>query len=168
MQLTTNGNGQFTLNNGNGKPLLYPYWYTGFLSVQIDGLSVYTNNYGGGLTVETQQGNSFQYQVVSGVRITENLVVEGASLKIDVLAENVDSVSHSVQIRQLFDTQVDDNDGAPLYEAGKTFIQEANFAPPNFTEWRSWRRPDDQSVIGVGTIDLATTTRVAFAYWPDA
>ncbi len=169
VELKTNDNGQFQLNNSDGKELLFPD-YTGFLSVQIDGRDVFTNNdqFTGQLVVQSKQGNSFQYAPVDGVQITENLVVEGAALKIEVVAKNVDTINHSVKIRHLLDTQVDDNDGAPLYENGTTLIHEADFSPPNFTQWQSWRRPDDQSVMGAGTIDLTTTTRVVFAYWPSA
>jgi hypothetical protein len=173
VKLTTDSAGQFSLDNSDGKPLLYPS-FTGFLSVRIDGGDVFTNDDGGfgnnsgGLVVASQQGSSFVYAPVDGVQITENLIVQGDALKIEVVAQNVDTVNHSVQIRQLFDTQVDDNDGAPLYENGNTFIHEADFSPPLFTQWRSWRRPDDQSVVGVGTIDPTTTTRVVFGYWPTA
>ena len=165
--LVPNDRGQFTLRRASdSKWLLYPNAGTTYLSVNVDG-SIYTND-GGGLTVANRTGNVWVYNTVNGVRITQTLVVEGNALKCEVQAANVSGGSRSVQARYLFDTQVDDNDGAPLYAAGNHYTYEAQFVPPAFTEWRSWRRPNDQSVIGVGTLERSVTTKVVFGWWPQA
>jgi hypothetical protein len=68
----------------------------------------------------------------------------------------------------LLDTEVDDNDGAPLYTNDITYTAEVQFIPPVSNQWLSFRRPTDQSVEGVGTLDLTSTTEVIFVHWPRA
>ncbi len=166
--VTSNSNGQFTLQRASdGAWLLYPDPESSYLSVRIDG-KVFTNAPFGGLDAESHSGNTWVYEPIRGLRISQILTVEGDALKCEVRVKNGTGVAHSIEVRYLFDTQVDDNDGAPLYDGSRHHVSESDFRPPSFTEWRSWRRPDDQSVVGVGTLDPDVTSRVIFAHWPSA
>jgi hypothetical protein len=164
----TNSSGQFTLQRAaDQKWLLYPSPSTTYLSINIDG-TVYTNLPGGGLNVTSQSGTTFVFAAVNEVIVTETLVIDGNALRCEVTAQNTGTSSHNVQARFLLDTEVDDNDGAPLYTNGITYTAEVQFIPPASGQWESWRRPDDQTVKGVGTLNVPLPAEIIFAHWPRA
>ena len=180
-------NGQFTMGVPDGGPILlfgYPDPWSSFTSFDVDGTDV-TNNYDPFGTVIQPPTNTsgttnegiWQLGATS-LRVHQviTLVNGPASGRPDTylvqyVVDNLDSVSHTVGCRVLFDTDLDDNDGAPFRVPGVgsvTTEQQFDGAdiPSYFFVFNDLNQPD---VVAQGTlfdpqVDL-NPDRVQIAYW---
>lgn len=176
MLLSDSGDCQMRLST-DGRYLLYP-GYTSSFSVKVDDHTYCTHEAIDASTLLSVSeelavnGNtaSIKYSTEEGVEITQSFILEGKACRFEVTARNTSAATHRLQVRYLFDTQIDDNDGAPLYAAPVgTCIRELDVRPLSFTQWQSWldpvQSPDD--LYGIGGV-LSLPTRVVFAWWPAA
>ncbi|MEK7676386.1 MAG: hypothetical protein AAB676_11200 [Verrucomicrobiota bacterium] len=177
MRLSDDGNFQMQQTT-DGRYLIYP-GFTSAFSIKVDNHK-YCNRSTDResptiLTVAqplTVNGTvaSIQYSTAENVDIIQRFILEGKACRFEVEARNRDSVSHNVQVRYQFDTQIHENDGAPLYaQPVGTRVKETEVAPLTFSQWQSWLDPvqDPGDLYGIGTI-IAVPTRVVFAWWPEA
>ncbi len=133
IELAVNSYGQFTMGIPNEGPILlygHPTPSTSFSTIRVDGVD-YTNdweNFGTEIQPPTDSGNTNEgiWQIGStGLRVHQIItLVDGASTGhldtylIQYEVENLDSASHVVGCRIMFDTDLDDNDGAPFRVPG--------------------------------------------------
>jgi len=164
--------GQFTMWTADGRYLLYPNEGTGYLSVKVDS-QVY-NNDDGSLSVTTPftvvDDNSayIQYQTPESILVTQWFTLSDQAVQFKVEASNQDGTQHDVSVRYLFDTQVDINDGSPLYASTvgvRTY--ETDMPTLAFNSWRGYDIWPDPSLTSVGTFSTQPD-RVVFAWWPNA
>ncbi len=126
-------NGQFTIGVPNGGPILlfgHPDPWSSFTSVRVDGIDYHNNevSFGTQIQAPTTSGNTNEgiWQIGSTPLRVHQIItlVDGASTGhmdtylIQYKIENLDSASHVVGCRILFDTDLDDNDGAPFRVPG--------------------------------------------------
>lgn len=160
------------------KYITYP-GYTSAFSVNIDNHK-YCNESAENesptiLTVSqpvTVSGNtaSIAYSTSENIDIVQRFLLEGEACRFEVTARNNDTIAHRVQVRYQFDTQIDDNDGSPLYaEPVGARVKETEVIPLSFDQWQSWLRPvrNTGDLYGIGTV-ATLPTRVVFAWWPNA
>jgi hypothetical protein len=126
-------NGQFTMGVPNGGPILlygYPNPWSSFTSIKVDG-TAYTNNeqlFGSTIQPPSNSGDSNEgiWQIgTTPLRVHQIItLVNGSSsgnpdtYLIQYKVDNMDTVSHTVGCRIMFDTDLDDNDGAPFQVPG--------------------------------------------------
>jgi len=166
--------GQFTMWTADGKYLLYPSAETGYLSVKI-GTQVY-NNHNGSLavstpfTVEDANNAYIRYRTPENVLITQRFSLSGRAVRIQVEALNQGGTPRSISLRYLLDTQVNVNDGSPLYAPDSTIgtrVQETDMPAPSFSFWRGYDFWPNPGLTSVGTF-FTRPDRVVFAWWPKA
>jgi len=156
----------------DGKPILYPQAGSGFFSVNVDGItfSHFSNTLivSSALTSTDAYSATITYLAGEGIYVKQDFRLEGEALGVYVSVSNGTPVPHDVKIRYLLDTQIDDNDGSPLYAppvGTRTF--ETEVAPLNFTSWEAWLTPVAPLMRAIGTLpDIPS--RVVFAWWPGA
>ncbi len=163
----------------DGRYLLYP-GFTSDISVKIDGhvyeiLDRDDSAAATALTVVrplTVEGDTttIQYGTSEKVVLIQRYLLHGKACRFEMEVQNQDVVPHRVQIRYLFDTQVDINDGAPLYASPVgTRTYETEVSPLTFAQWQSWLTPILQvgDLYGTGEVETPPS-RVVFAWWPTA
>jgi hypothetical protein len=164
--------GQFTMRTADGRYLLYPGASTGYLSVKVDS-QVY-NNANGSLSVITPftvvDDNSayIQYQTPESILVTQWFTLSGQAVRFKVEVSNQDATQHDISVRYLLDTQVDINDGSPLYVPTvgvRTY--ETDMPILTFNSWRAYDIWPGPSLTSVGTFSTRPV-RVVFAWWPNA
>ncbi len=164
--------GQFTMWTAGGRYLLYPYEGTGYLSVKVDS-QVYNNDDGSlsvitPFTVVDDNSAYIQYQTPESILVTQWFTLSGQAVRFKVEASNQDAMQHDISVRYLFDTQMDINDGSPLYAPTvgvRTY--ETDMPTPTFNSWRAYDIWPDPSLTSVGTFSTQPV-RVVFAWWPNA
>jgi len=164
--------GQFTMWTADGKYLLYPYAGTGYLSVKVDS-QVYTNRDGSlsvitPLTLVDDNSAYIKYQTPENILVTQWFKLSGQAVQLRVEVSNQDAIEHDISVRYLFDTQLDINDGAPLYAPTvgiRTY--ETDMPMPAFNSWRAYDIWPDPSLTSIGTFSTQPV-RVVFAWWPNA
>lgn len=164
--------GQFTMWTADGRYLLYPNERTGYLSVKVDS-QVYNNDDGSlsvvtPLTVVNTNSAYIRYRTPENILITQWFTLSGQAVQFKVEASNQDATQHDISIRYLFDTQVDINDGSPLYAPTvgvRTY--ETDMPIPTFNSWRAYDIWPDPLLTSVGTFSTQPV-RVVFARWPNA
>lgn len=156
------GNGQFTMAVPGGGPILlygYPVPWSSFTSFRVDGTAI-TNLYdpfGTMIQPPTTTGDTNEgiWQLGSGNLRVHQVVtlVNGPSsgrpdtYLIQYKVDNLDAVSHTVGCRVMFDTDLDDNDGAPFRVPGAGSVtRETQFdgaaIPSYFYVFNDLGRPD--------------------------
>jgi len=169
VELAVNSYGQFTMGVPDDGPILlygHPDPGTSFSTIRVDGVD-YTNyweNFGTEIQPPTDSGNTNEgiWQLGStSLRVHQIItLVDGASTGhldtylIQYEVENLDSTSHVVGCRIMFDTDLDDNDGAPFRVPGTgsvTFEQQWDGAqiPGYFFVFNDLETP---SVTAEGTL----------------
>jgi len=184
VRIDINSAGTFTMQrSSDGKWLLFPDNGTTEFSVRIDNNTYWAAPWENGnlanyiSTPVTKVDNNtayIEYTTPEHVVIRHTFSLVGKSVKFFVEAKNNDSSAHSVKVRYLFDTQVDQNDGAPLYAEGvhdKTgssiCTYETDVTNVTFNEWRSYDQWPNPTLEGVGSL-ANIPYRIVFAYWPSA
>lgn len=174
-------NGQFTMKNtSDGKWVLYPS-ATSYISINVDGTiyahdsSIYYPNADAFLdnyisTSLTQAGNIayIVYTLPENVEITQKFELSGKAVKFTTEAVNLDGASHAIEVRYLFDTQLDLNDGSPLYAPGiGTKTYETDIPNPQFSMWKGYDIYPNPNFESKGSLSTQPD-RIVFAYWPYA
>lgn len=129
MTLLTTSDGGFTLRrSSDGKWLLFPN-DTSYISINVDG-NIYVQPHvwteeGEQLSLvgssSTQDGPIFTYRLPDlPVQVEIAFIVKPDWIIIRTKVMNNDSRNHTVAVRYLLDTQLDENDGAPLLAPGIT------------------------------------------------
>jgi len=181
LSIEINNVGTFTMQNAEGKWLLYPESYTTGFSMKIDGniycsMSNLSSFVTTGLKYEDNETAYIEYTTAENVKIKQTFYLPDSSEAVEfrVTATNNDSVPHDVQVRYLFDTQIDKNDGSPLYAQGIQDVtgssictHETNIENVNFSQWKGYDIWPSPNLETVGTI-LNVPERMVFAWWPDA
>jgi hypothetical protein len=164
-------NGAFRMFTADGRPLLYPTSNTSNLTVQVDGTN-YTVP--GNLTVESGtelindgQTARTEYLTPENVRVYQDITLAGGavSFELDILNEGNQPVE--VNVRYLFDYQVDNQDGAPIFVDGEVLVTETRFENPTFSTWQTYDQLPDPNLTGTGAI-ADTPTKIEFVAWEDA
>ncbi len=164
--------GQFTIWTADGRYLLYPNARTGYLSLKVDN-QVY-NNYDGSLSVITpltvtdDDSAYIQYRTPENIIVTQRFTLSGQAVRFKVEVSNQDTTQHDISVRYLFDTQVDINDGSPLYAPTVGVrTHETDMPIPTFNSWRAYDIWPNPSLTSIGTFSTQPV-RVVFAWWPNA
>lgn len=94
--------------------------------------------------------------------------MNGNAVELSVFASNNDASAHKVEVRYLLDTQIDINDGSPLYAPTVgTKVYETDIPIINFSTWEAWLTPEGPTMKGIGTLS-DTPYRMVLAWWPNA
>jgi len=174
-------NGQFTMKNtSDGKWILFPD-ATSYISINVDGTIYahdleYTNHNADALldnyisTPLTQVGNMayITYILPENVGIGQHFELNGKTVKFTTEIVNLDDQDHSVGVRYLFDTQLDQNDGSPLYAPGiGTKTYETDIPNPQFSMWKGYDIYPNPTFESKGSLSTQPD-RTVFAWWPNA
>lgn len=172
-------NGQFTLKKtSNGKWLLYPS-NTSFISINVDG-NVYIQGSSNAsalkmdnyittpLTKVNQNSSYISYTLPGNIKIVQKYELYGQTVKFTTQAVNLGADNHNVKIRYLFDTQLDQNDGSPLYAPTvgvRTY--EIDLPNPSFSMWKGYDIYPNPGFESIGTL-TSQPYRMVFAWWPNS
>lgn len=88
------------------------------------------------------------------------------NLQVKATMTNEDNVSHKAGVRFLLDTQLDTNDGAPLYapDVGVATF-ERDMPNPTFSYWMAYDRYPNPTLQAYCSLTVVPD-RVAFTHWP--
>lgn len=169
LSLTLYGEATFSLATADGRHLLFP-GATSYISLRADG-STYSARQENlpplaGPTAADATTALESFSTDEGVRFRVTYTLVGEALRLTVQAENASGASRSAAARFLLDTQVDVNDGSPLWANGRVYTQETELRPP-FTTFKGYDQIPNPSFTSTGTF-LTPPTRVVFAHWPRA
>jgi len=178
VSITVNYEGAFTMQRAtDDKWLLYPRASTTAFSVKVDDAVYWTGGYmpiSTPLTIVDANTAYIEYVTSENVRIRHTYSLAEKAVKFEVQAWNNDSSTHHVQVRYLFDTQVDENDGSPLYAQGVVDSQgssvctyETEIPSITFSEWKGYDIWPNPELASIGTISTIPS-RMVFAWWPNA
>jgi cell wall-associated NlpC family hydrolase len=175
-------NGQYRGWTAAGDAIFYPYdgvpW-SSFMSIKI-GDTIYhnaphtsTNNLDDYLTQGTQklsptEAETKWYLPGENIEITQDIILVGEQAKFILKLKNNGASATSSSVRYQWDTQIADNDGAPLREEGGDLHEfEIGFEPVTFNYWSAYARPEPGSLVIYATWDN-TPNEIIFAHWPEA
>ncbi|MFB6105925.1 MAG: CARDB domain-containing protein [Halobacteriaceae archaeon] len=173
------GIGTYTLQTGNDsaplQDLLYGNTYTGtnYMTVQVDGTNYTTADVPNATQMNryvtqtpTVVGDTIvtRWSLPSGVEVTQNVSLAGELADWDVDVRNTDGQPHDVNVRLLFDYQVADQDGSPVFLQGQVLTNETRVEDPSFNEWRTYDAVPNPSLVGRHTLTTQPTA-VAFVDW---
>ncbi|MFH0863229.1 MAG: hypothetical protein V1875_09425 [Candidatus Altiarchaeota archaeon] len=153
---------------GQWRKLSYQYpnpWKGTFASFQIDGGRYCTSEEPRNCTLmdpyvtrrPAASGNGIETGWVVGnmsVRQTIQLAQNRTIIKYSIT--NIGGSNSSVGVRMLIDTQLGENDGAPIYVPGdglKTREVEYLGKDLSFGYWKAYNEPDEPTIVSTGTID---------------
>lgn len=185
--------GRFTIGTADGRKLLYGFPNEGSTShtiVRIDDSSYIYNTVGGVVTtIDTlhQEGNAlvitrrFGYPGYDfNIEVTQRLVIVNGptsgrpdNVKIEYYIVNRDTVSHSVGILLELDTEINNNDYAPIATSfGYTGVEQDFTAPRIPQYWQAFEESPTQPeslLIGQGTLigyGAVMPDRFCLGPWP--
>ncbi len=175
LSLRLYGSGVFTLASADDRALLFPAG-TSYVSVWVDG-AAYTGSpvaLVGGNTISREEGprltGSNQAEEVfitaEGVRFTLTYSLVGPAVRFSVRAQNEGAASHRAKTRYLLDTQVDENDGSPLWSSGSVYTAEAEVSPST-TIFKGYDKIPEPDFTSTGML-VTRPERMAFVHWPTA
>jgi PKD repeat protein len=181
--------GQFTMGVPDGPILLYghPDPWSSFTTVRVDGQD-YDNrqltgdSFGDELQPPLTVGDSNEgvWQIgATALRVHQIMtLVTGVSTGhqdtclVQYKIDNLDSVAHVVGCRIMFDTDLDDNDGAPFRVPGTGSVTtetqwDGGNIPPNFFVFNDLNNPSvtAQATL-LGGVAVPTPGRLQIAAWP--
>ena len=169
--------GRFTLqtadDEGNNVDLLYGSGSPGtsYLTVVVDGTTYTTgSNMSSYITGEpTVTGESIvtEWTLPGDVVVTQTITLEGELATFDVSVENDGSAATDVRTRFLFDYQVADEDGSPVWLGGQVINTETSFDDPAFDSWKTYDQVPTPTFTGQARL-LTQPDRVAFTQWGSA
>lgn len=175
LRLTLYGGGLFSLISSDGRPLLFPGG-TSYASVWVDG-TAYTSsllNLASGQLISQEMPPWLvddvtaqeRFVTAEGVHYTFSYTLVGPAVRFSVLAENRGGDPHAAQVRFLLDTQVDENDGSPLWASGSVYTEEAE-APRSTSIFKGYDQIPAPEFVSTGLL-VTPPQRVAFVHWPTA
>lgn len=164
--------GQFTMRTADGRYLLFPNASTGYLSVNVDGkiYSQYSNTLSvySALNYIDASNAMIQFKTPENILLTLHFTLNGQAVQFALESKNLDSTPHSIDARFLLDTQVDLNDGSPLYAPNiGVRTKETDFPQPPFSTWRGYDIYPNPNLVSEGTFSTQPY-RAVFAWWPNA
>jgi len=179
----SSGVGTFTMETADGRDLLYGNGQpaTSYLTVRVDGTNYVTapGNTGQNSTLmgqyvsrsptSTGSGQAIETEWVlpENVVVTQTISLAGKAVKFTVNVENRGTQEHTVQLRYLFDYQVDQQDGAPIFVNGEVLTAETRFNSPSFGTWQTYDQLPEPNLTGKGTIETQPDV-IDFVEWEDA
>jgi hypothetical protein len=172
--------GTFTLQtevDGENADLLYQGGYPGtsYLTVQVDGTN-YTSadTFGAsesmdpyvtqGPTAVDENTIVTEWTLPEGVVVTQTITLDGQLARFDVDVENTDDTAHDVKTRFLFDYQVAEQDGSPIWLEGQVVTNEVTFDDPAFDSWKTYDAVPEPNLVGQANT-VTQPTRVQFVDW---
>lgn len=163
------GDAKFTLSDVDGKDLLYPR-DTSYGSLRA-GDSVYAfpdDNLEpiGELQMTGSSTAQERFRSTEGVDFLLIYELVGEAVQFIVRAENTSSQSRHARARYLLDTQVDSNDGSPLWWGGEIFTREAVVSPP-YEVFKGYDQIPDPTFTSSGLF-ITPPESVKFVHWPSA
>ncbi|RLG56303.1 MAG: hypothetical protein DRN95_07025, partial [Candidatus Hydrothermarchaeota archaeon] len=180
LKIEVGNNGQYRGWTSAGDAIFYPYGtypWSSFITIKVNG-SIYDNspwssNLDNYLTQETIKKSSVEtetkwYIPEENLEVTQNIILVGEQVKFILKLKNKGTVTKTVSVRYEWDTQIADNDGAPLREEGGDLHEfEIAFEPVTFSYWSAYARPQPGSLVIYATWDT-TPDKIIFAHWPEA
>ncbi|RKY71241.1 MAG: hypothetical protein DRQ24_07780, partial [Candidatus Latescibacterota bacterium] len=180
LKIEVGNNGQYRGWTSAGDAIFYPYGtypWSSFITIKVNG-SIYDNapwssNLDNYLTQETVKKSPVEtetkwYIPEEDLEITQNIILVGEQAKFILELKNKGTVTKTVSVRYEWDTQIADNDGAPLREEGGDLHEfEIAFEPITFSYWSAYARPQPGSLVIYATWDT-TPDKIIFAHWPGA
>lgn len=172
--------GSFTLQtelNDQNADLLFGNGFPGtsYLTVQVDGTS-YTSSdiFGASESMDdyvTQRPTAVdentivtEWTLPEGVVVTQTITLDGQLARFDVQVENTDDTAHDVKTRFLFDYQVAQQDGSPVWLEGQVVTNEVTFDDPAFDSWKTYDTVPEPNLVGQANT-ITQPTRVQFVDW---
>jgi hypothetical protein len=167
LTLTLHGDMAFTLDDRSGRHLLYPD-ATSFVSLMVDGIVYSQIDFqidSRPIRIDDTTAQEL-FTTEAGLELTVEYHLAGPAVQITARVENADTDFHDIEVRVLLDTQVDENDGSPLWAGGEIFTYEHELQPP-FTLAKGYDRIPNPNMITTLTFQ-SQPERVIFAHWPSA
>lgn len=171
------GVGTATLKTDDGYDLLYTSRdhdaWSSYFTIQIDG----TNYANSPSPVDSTCMNYYvtQYPTVGTDKITtkwkiesieieQSIELSGKSAKWKLMAKNLGISDHQMKLRYLYDYQIKDQDGAPIYVDGQIYTKEVLFNNPSFNTWETWDQMPNPTLRGIATLQTHPY-KIIFANW---
>ncbi|MFC5367808.1 DUF7282 domain-containing protein [Salinirubrum litoreum] len=172
--------GTFTLQTeleGENADLLFGSGFPGtsYLTVQVDGTN-YTSAdiFGASESMDpyvTQRPTAVdentivtEWTLPEGVVVTQTITLDGQLARFDVDVENTDDTAHDVNTRFLFDYQVAEQDGSPIWLEGEVVTNEVTYDDPAFDSWKTYDTVPEPTLVGQANT-ITQPTRVQFVDW---
>jgi hypothetical protein len=170
----------FTLQtelDGENADLLFGTGFPGtsYLTVQVDGRN-YTSAdiFGPSESMDphvTQRPTAVdentivtEWTLPEDIVVTQTITLDGQVARFDVQVENTDDTAHDVKTRFLFDYQVDEQDGSPIWLEGQVVTNEVTFDDPAFDSWKTYDTVPEPNLVGQANT-VTQPTRVQFVDW---
>jgi hypothetical protein len=175
----SDSNGEFTIGTTDGSTILYGYpdeGSTSHTNFMVDG-TLYTNGYVSEATTITAQSSVVQDNVIvttfafTGVNIVQTLTPvageEFGSIRIGYQAVATDGGSHQVGVLLELDTEINDNDAAPLSTNLGIVSTETQFTAPNIPLfWQAFESSSyDPSFLVAEGLLQGSDTRTPDIFW---
>ena len=168
-------NGEFTMYTyPSNLSLLYPS-DTGFQTISVDGNYYRTdeNLYEYISTPLTKTSNNtayIEYLLPENILVRFEYQLIKNCTKFIIKIKNQDSVAHNVGLKWFYDTQVAENDGAPIYIPGEGIkMHEITYYNPSFEYFSGYDKPVNPTLVSTGWISpsLGATQPdvVMLCYW---
>lgn len=174
--VSVNNNGTWQINTNDGRPLTFPSAGTSGLTVQLDGTN-YTYGAPSGTSLSSYRTQDTQFSDndteattkwdVNGVVVTQTVSLSGEAAVFDLEVENTTGQDREINVRWLFDYQVGEQDGAPVFVDGEVLTTETRYELPDFDSWQTYNQLPDPNLTGQGGIS-ETPTKIEFVAWEDA
>jgi clostripain len=171
-----NGIGRYTEATADEMKLLYgyPYAWSSYMTVQIDGSDYYQDSSEMDSYVTqmpTIDGNSIttQWSLPSDVGVSLRLTLQQDTTKYQATVTNNGASSHAVNVRFLLDTMLAYNDGSPFIVPGVGNVTtEQEYTNPVFDHWQSTDSLSSPTLTSNCTFVAGNKPyKVQFAYWPE-
>ncbi|MFC4989376.1 CHRD domain-containing protein [Saliphagus infecundisoli] len=154
--------------------LLYPSASTTYLTVQVDGTNYTTSSAGEQmdqyLTDEPAvdgESVAMAWQLPEGVVVTQTIELVGPLAEFTVDVENTSGQAHDVNVRYLFDYQVQQQDGSPIWLQNEVLTTEREFEDLTFDSWNTYNQIPDPTLTGLAEIETEPQL-IQFVSWPSA
>lgn len=177
------GVGTFTMQTADGRDLMFAGGEPGtsYLTVRVDGTSYVTladgtmenatsmDGYVSRSPTVSDDGRSVRtsWTLPEDVAVTQTITLQGEAAAFEVAVENEGAGSRTVDLRYLFDYQVDEQDGSPVFVDGEVLTSETRFESPAFSTWQTYDRLPEPDLTGRATVGTRPTV-VDFVEWEDA
>jgi hypothetical protein len=176
------GVGTFTMKTADGRDLLYGDGVPGtsYLTVRVDGTNYVTADAdlvdaprmdqhvsraptvsGNGSALETE------WRLPEDLVVTQTITLKGEAAEFEITIDNTGQQDRSIDVRYLFDYQVDQQDGAPIFVNGEVLRSETRYESPGFRTWQTYDRLPEPELKGKATIGTQPDV-VDFVEWEDA
>ncbi|NEU59233.1 hypothetical protein [Halorussus sp. MSC15.2] len=178
--------GAFTMQTSDGRDLLFGTGNpdTSYLTIQIDGQNYITHT--SEMASEIGNAKSMDNLVVQGtpkvsddgnsvttkwkidsMLVTQTITLKGKASEFKVTVKNQGSQPRTVNIRYLFDYQVNVQDGSPILVNNQVMTSETRYESPTFSQWETYDSRRNPDLTGLATVDTQPDI-VDFVEWEDA